>query len=178
MKTKQKEDRKAILLKIEKEYENSEKPVIYEYKHPASTVQQRKFGLLITYIKDMLENGMKPEYLKEDEDSIEYWNELARQFKGTYEMDFVSEELYGKNKQKLKEYIAVLLHTRNLFTTIQEIQDKMQYLYAEPKNFKDELDAIRFLKEGEFCITCEMIQHHRQRLLPQSRGQRLPQRLE
>ena len=79
------------MIKFQTEYNNSEKPVVYEYKHPASTVQQRKFAVLITYIKDMLESGMRPEYLAEDEDSIEYWNELTRHFKGTYEMDFVSE---------------------------------------------------------------------------------------
>ena len=36
-----------------------EKPVIYECKLPASTVPQRKFDLVVAYIKETLEKGMR-----------------------------------------------------------------------------------------------------------------------
>lgn len=121
-------------------------------------MSQRKFALIVTYVKDMLENGMRQQYLEEDEDSIEYWNELVRQFKGTYEMDFVSEELYGKNKQKLKEYIVVLLHTRKLFSFFEDVEKQLKYMYTSPeKKFEEDLEPIRFLRDGEFGITSENI---------------------
>ena len=104
---------------------------------------------------------MRKQYAEETVDSIPYWNELAKQFKGTFEMDFVSEQLYGKSKQKLKEYITVLLHTRSFFSTLEQIEEHLAYLYIEPgRKFNDELEPIKFLKDAEYTIVGELIRQY------------------
>lgn len=74
-------------------------------------------------------------------------------------MDFVSDELYCKNKQKLKEYIVILMSAKKLFEVIEDIDTNMSYMYANRnvEEHNSDLEAIRFLREGSYEINCEIV---------------------
>lgn len=74
-------------------------------------------------------------------------------------MDFVSEDLYGRNKQKLKEYLVVLLSTHRLFETLEAIGQNLQHMYSSRNEaeYQDDLSSIKFLRDGRYEINCELV---------------------
>lgn len=92
-----------VFQKLAAEYNNSEKPVQFEYKNPPTSVRQRKFGVIIDRVRKILQNGIKEQYLESAEDDEYYWNYLVNLFK-----EYKNQKLDFRNltEEKLKDKIA------------------------------------------------------------------------
>ena len=84
---------------------------------------------------DIFKSGMKIEYLEDTEEKENYWNELVKQYKDTYEMGFIVENIYDKKIMKIRQYFGLLIHSKKIYQFLADVIKKMPYVYenAEKK---------------------------------------------
>lgn len=73
-------------------------------------------------------------------------------------MDFVADEMYGKNKMKVKHFLVILMATGSIFQKLKEIHDMSEmYEDRDEQEYNEQLDYLSFLRDGQYEICGEII---------------------
>jgi hypothetical protein len=125
---------------------------VYEFSF-SEQPKHKKFRILLGKFVEFLKDGMRDEYRFEEGNGGSYWGELEKHFSARPEMRFIIECVYEVADKKIRIFLALLIHTHQLFRVLETVIRQLGFLYvdadAKRKAYDTDIAPVAFLRDGQ-----------------------------
>lgn len=138
---------------------------MYEFSF-SEQPKHKKFRILLGKFVEILKEGMRDEYRFEEGNGGSYWLELEKHFAARPEMRFIVDCVYEVADKKIRIFLALLIHTHQVFRVLEAVLKQLGYLYvdADAKRKAYEIDSapISFLRDEQAEVDSSYVRDYQQ----------------